>query len=399
MKIVRDPIHGYIEIDERILPIVSSPYFQRLRYITQNALAYMVYPGMRHTRFEHSLGVTHLVKEFLKFLNFNKQVDFIDDDYVLLVSLTGLLHDIGHLAFSHTFESAIKVFDEIYGGKVEYLGNKTHVKLGIKIIEEYLAPYIDKVAKGDPVKFIIHVLNEDPKNEEERLGLQLISNFIDADRGDYLLRDSYYAGVSYGFYDVERLKRVLVYVDGKIAILSKAIPIVEQFLLSRMYMFENVYFHSVVGMYNSILSHAISKLISTGLLDLSNPLEITEFKIFSLLDRIDQHFKNAIIYRQGYKRIKRDIVGECFHLIDREELLNLSRETNSKIIYYEFSDTPYREEKEAVYIYDGNKLTQLSRVSNLINAVKELKKAIIVYHVDMEEKMEKYKRILESCKV
>ena len=397
MKIVRDPIHGYIEISDQILPIFSSPFFQRLRYISQTALAYMVYPGMRHTRFEHSLGAMHLAKEFLNFISF-KDVDFVNEDYKTLVSVAALLHDVGHLAFSHTFESALQVAKEVYGHEVEYYGRKTHVKFGLRLIQKY-SYLFDKLGKdtniSDPVKFLVNVIASEPKTKEEILATRIISNFIDADRGDYLLRDSYYAGVGYGSYDIERLKRVLVYVDDKIAVLKKAIPIVEQFLLARMYMFENVYFHSVVGMYNAILSHAIADLIIKEKIDLNDIEKITDYKILSLIEETE--YKDAILYREGYKRIKKDITQECFPKIDKNELVELMRETKGKIIYYEFFDVPYSEANEAVYIYDGEKIYQLSRFSSIITSIKNLQKGIIVYHRSMEEKVKKYEEILSSC--
>ena len=397
MKIVRDPIHGYIEISDQILPIVSSPFFQRLRYITQTALAYMVYPGMRHTRFEHSLGAMHLAKEFLNFISF-KDVDFISEDYKTLVSISALLHDVGHVAFSHTFESALQVAKDVYGSDVEYYGKETHVKYGLRLIQKY-SDMFDKLGKSsnisDPVKFLVHVIGSEPKTEEERLASKIISNFIDADRGDYLLRDSYYAGVGYGSYDIERLKRVLVYVDDKIAVLKKATPIVEQFLLARMYMFENVYFHSVVGMYNAILSHAIANLILKEKIDLQDVERITDYRILSLIEETE--YKDPILFRQGYKRIKKDITQECFSKIDKSELIELMRETKGKVIYYEFFDVPYSEANEAVYIYDGEKISQLSRVSSIITSIKDLQKGIIVYHKSMEDRVKKYEEILKLC--
>lgn len=399
MKIVRDPIHGYVEVSDEILPVVSSTFFQRLRYISQTALAYMVYPGMRHTRFEHSLGAMHLAREFLNFLSVNSKIDFLTEGYKNLVALSALLHDIGHLAFSHTFESALQVAKEVYGVKdIEYFGKETHVKFGLKLIDKYSSLF-EKVGKEsnirDPTKFLVHVISSTPKNEEELLASKIISNFVDADRGDYLLRDSYYAGVGYGSYDVERLKRVLVYIDGKIAILKKAIPIVEQFLLARMYMFENVYFHSVVGMYNAILSHAIAKLIISRKLDLSKIEEINDYTVLYLLE--GSEYRDAILYRQGYKRIKKDITQECFSTIDRNELMEVMRETEGKVIYYEFFDVPYSETNEAVYIYDGEKIYQLSRFSQLISSIRNLQKGIIVYHQSMEDKVKKYKDALTSC--
>ncbi|MFP3347418.1 MAG: phosphohydrolase, partial [Sulfolobaceae archaeon] len=167
---------------------------------------------------------------------------------------------------------------------------------------------------------------------------------------------------------------------------------------ARMYMFENVYFHSVVGMYNSILSHAIAKLISKGKLVLDNLLHITDFNVLASISVMeDQKFPQAIFFRSGYKRIKKDIEGDCLNDIDKKEITELSRETEGGVIYYEFFDTPYSEEGEAVYIFDGENMYQLSKFSNLINAVKDLKKAIIVYHVNQTEKVKKYERIIDEC--
>jgi HD superfamily phosphohydrolases len=221
VKLIRDPVHGYIELDDKLVSVVSDPYFQRLRYITQTGLAYLVYPGMTHSRFEHSLGAMFLASEFLRYIRRNSEVDFVSEDYISLVSAVALLHDVGHMPFSHTYENALETYSKIYGKVEGYSGRKTHVELGIKLIEEELSSALEKAfgyTFSDPVSFIKRVLRESPRDKEERLAALVISNFIDADRGDYLLRDSYHAGVEYGIYDVERLKRFLVFVDGKLAV-------------------------------------------------------------------------------------------------------------------------------------------------------------------------------------
>jgi len=407
VKIIRDPIHNFIELSEIAYSIISTPIFQRLRYITQTGLSYMVYPGMRHTRFEHSLGVYHLAKDFIKFIRNNAQekIDFITQDYEELVGILGLLHDIGHLPFSHTFENALSIARQIYGLEVIDYGKKTHEVIGLKIITEYLSNLLEKVIKNtnisDPIEFLIRAYSE-PKTSEEKLAKLIISNFIDADRSDYLLRDSYYAGVDYGWFDIERLKRTLVYVDNNLVVEYKGLPIVEQFLLARMYMFRNVYFHSVVGMYNAILAHAIAHLLRKD--EISIPynekefIELTDIKILSKLDKVREEFKNAILYRKGFKRIKQDITPECLKNLDIKEIIEFMRETEGLFIYHEFQDAPYSEnENSAVYILYKGKITNLSSLSPLINSLQLIKKGIIIYHESLENKIENYKKLIQNC--
>ncbi|MCI2414810.1 MAG: HD domain-containing protein [Candidatus Aramenus sp.] len=407
MKLIRDPVHGYIEVPDKFLQVISAPVFQRLRYVKQTGLAYMVYPGMNHTRFEHSLGVMYLAREFAKFIADNSKLDFVDEDYVELVALAGLLHDVGHMPFSHTFENALILAKHVYGMDVEEYGKKTHVRVGEMVVRNFLSHVIDKEFSknmSDPVDFVVRVLEEKPRTEEEKFANLVVSNFVDADRGDYLLRDSYYAGVTYGYFDVERLKRFLVYVDGKVAVISKAVPIVEQFLLARMYMFENVYFHSVVGLYNAIVSHAIVNLMEKGL---RVPEDEKEFSVFtddivlSRLSDVDERLRNAVLFRKGFKRVKKDVTGKCLDLFSsrREEIYEKMREYKGLLIYHEFNDVPYYEEKdEALYVYDGGEVKKLTAISLIAKSLKEIRKAVIGYHETVEDKARELVQLLEECK-
>ena len=403
MKLIRDPVHGYVEVRDRLLPLVSHPYFQRLRYIAQTGLAYLVYPGMTHSRFEHSLGTMHLAMDFVKYIRQNSGVDFADQDYAELVSLVGLLHDIGHLPFSHTYENALETYERVFGGKVEHRGRKTHVDVGIRVVQEVFADVIDKAFSrvvSDPVKFVVDVMREEPKDEEERLANLIVSNFIDADRGDYLLRDSYHAGVEYGLYDIERLKRFLVFVDGKLAVMRKAVPIVEHFLLARMYMYENVYFHSVVGMYNAVLATGMAKMFANRDLDpipeVKDLLEYVDFNVLGMIRDV-KPFGEGVIYRQGWKRYKRDIEGKCLDAV-RESALEMSRETDGLVILHEFRDAPYKESKsDAVFVYD-EAVYELSRVSEVARVLSEIRKGVIVYHISAEGKAKELIKLAEECK-
>lgn len=407
MKLIRDPIHGYIEVSDEFLKIISTPIFQRLRQIKQTAMAYTVYPGMLHTRFEHSLGVMHLSKELARFVIRNSALNY-DEGFIKMVSLAGLLHDIGHVAFSHTFENFLFLAKYVYGFNVDEKGKKTHVEYGKKIISEILSEIIDKEFSkyySDPVKFLLHVLDESPTNKDEKLALSIISNYIDADRSDYLLRDSYYAGVDYGKFDIERLKRFLIFMDDKLAIYGKALPIVEQFLLARMYMFENVYFHSVVGLYNAILSHAMVEMYEKNLITLPKDYEtflnLVDFTIYYNLLKSKKEFRDSILFRSGFKRVKFDITGECLKIFNdmKKEIYEDMRNTKGLFIYHEFYDVPYYEEREeAIYVFDGDKITRLTMVSPIIRALSEIKKATIGYSETAENIGKKYEKIIQECK-
>ena len=406
MKLIRDPVHGYIEVPDRLLPIVSNPLFQRLRYVKQTALAYMVYPGMNHTRFEHSLGVMHLSLEFLKYIRENSSLE-LDQEVMELIAVTAMLHDVGHLPFSHTFENALQVARQVYGVDVFEKDKKTHVILGTQLIEKGLASDLEKNFKTfeDPVKFVTRVLMETPRNREEKLAHLIISNFIDADRSDYLLRDSYSAGVEYGQFDIERMKRFLYFENDMLVVLGKVLPIVEQFLLARMYMFQNVYFHSVVGMYNAILSQAIAQLLRDGIIEM--PVEVEDFLVFddnfviSKLQHVRRELRDAIMYRQGFKRIKMEPSPNCIGKLEsiKQEIHEDMRSSGGLLIYHEFNDVPYREEKdEAVYILTPHGVERLKRVSPLIGSLSEIRKVVVGYHVSRDDLGRKYEKILSECK-
>ncbi|ARM76649.1 HD domain-containing protein [Acidianus manzaensis] len=408
MKLIRDPIYGYIEVSDEFLKIISTPIFQRLRQIKQTAMAYTVYPGMNHTRFEHSLGVMHLSRELAKYIISNSGLKY-DDSFINMISLAGLLHDVGHVAFSHTFENFLMLLKKVYGVPIDEKGKKTHVEYGIKIISDFLGDIIDKEFSkyfSDPVNFLVHILDEDPKNTDERIALSLISNYIDADRCDYLLRDSYYAGVGYGRFDIERLKRFLVFIDNKLAIYKKAIPIVEQFLLSRMYMYENVYFHSVVGLYNAVLSHAMVDLYSRNIFSLPEKyedyLKLVDYFIYYNLYNSKEEFKNSILFRSKLIRIKKDIYGDCLKIFEnmKSQIYEDMKNSNGDFIYHEFNDVPYYEEKDdAVYVFDGDNITKLTTVSPIIRSLSEVKKATIGYFPSAEKIAKKYEEIItQECK-
>ncbi len=238
---------------------------QRLRRLRQNQWAYMVYPGLQHTRFEHSLGVMHLAGVFAKSwysvyrnaLGQNRpsirfpSVEFVEE----LARLAGLFHDIGHGPFSHSFEKAAKrVFD---------LDFPTHEKIAVQIIKTEFAGRLRRVNRSPSGEFANdesitweHVaMLIDKKFEATRLSrlekmvlelLQpLISGVFDVDRMDFLARDAYHGGaVEYGTMDIERIRTTVHFnAEGNIAIPRKSMPALRNLLLARLQMYETCYYH------------------------------------------------------------------------------------------------------------------------------------------------------------
>ncbi|RLE97661.1 MAG: HD domain-containing protein, partial [Thermoprotei archaeon] len=190
-RILRDPVHGNIELDDLDLAIIDSEPFQRLRGIKQLGLVHLVFPGATHTRFEHSIGVKHLAEEIFRVVN-SKEGIFSEEDLIYLKA-AALLHDIAHPPFSHLLEEVVKEYDI------------DHEKLARKIIEDselkaILSDY------GISIKNVCDIV----KGLSPPLS-QIIKSDLDADRLDYLQRDAYYCGVAYGVIDSRILREFVVH--------------------------------------------------------------------------------------------------------------------------------------------------------------------------------------------
>lgn len=236
LKIFNDPIYGFIQIsDESIYDIIEHPFFQRLRRINQLGLTHMVYPGAIHTRFQHSIGAMHLMKDSLLSLK-DKGIE-ISDEEILAAQQAILLHDIGHGPFSHTLE--------------HYLLDKTsHEKVG--------SVFLDAINKdlGGVLDLAITI----NKNEYPKKFLhQLLSSQLDMDRLDYLKRDSYYTGVSEGVIGTDRLIKLLNVENDQLVVEAKGIYSVEKFLVARRIMYWQVYLHKTVLSAENLLIEIIKR--------------------------------------------------------------------------------------------------------------------------------------------
>ncbi|MGX7091868.1 HD domain-containing protein [Hutsoniella sourekii] len=234
-KVFRDPVHDYIHIRDRIIiELIDTREFQRLRRIKQLGTTSYTFHGAEHSRFNHSLGVyeitRRIINNFVRNYPTQEAGDGLWDDSERLIALcAALLHDIGHGPFSHTFES---IFNTDHEALTQAIITSPETEVN-RVLCQMGEDFPDKVAS---------VINKTYSNQQV---VQLISSQIDADRMDYLLRDAYYAGVSYGTYDLTRIIRVIRPYKGRIIFDYSGMHAIEDYIVSRYQMYMQVYFHPV----------------------------------------------------------------------------------------------------------------------------------------------------------
>ena len=235
-KIINDPVFGFIKIKRGLLyDIVQHPFFQRLNRINQLGLASVVYPGARHTRFQHSLGAFHLMSEAVKSLN--EKGIYIFDSEAEAVQAAILMHDIGHGPFSHVLENTL-----IHG--------ISHEDISLMMMEQ-----INHDLKGR-LNLAIAIFKDEYPN---KIYHQLISSQLDMDRLDYLRRDSFYTGVTEGNIGSARIIKMLNVKDDKLVVDSKGIYSIENYLTTRRLMYWQVYLHKTAVGYEKILINTLQR--------------------------------------------------------------------------------------------------------------------------------------------
>ena len=235
-KIINDPVFGFIKIPRGLLyDIVEHPLMQRLNRINQLGLASVVYPGARHTRFQHSLGAFHLTSEAI--LSLQQKGNFIFDSEAEGVQAAILMHDIGHGPFSHVLENTLIKgisHEDISLMMMEQINHYTGGQLNLAI----------SIFKGEYPKNFLH---------------QLISSQLDMDRLDYLRRDSFYTGVTEGNIGSARIIKMLNVVNDSLAVESKGIYSLENFLTTRRLMYCQVYLHKTAVACEKVLVNTLTR--------------------------------------------------------------------------------------------------------------------------------------------
>ena len=242
-KAIRDPLYGFVDLSELEIRVVDSEFFRRLLLIKQLSHAYVVYPTAIHTRFEHSLGAMYMADQMAKKLN-------ISNGDREIVRLAALLHDVGHGPFSHLFEPAIC--------RINPEHKDPHEKISQIIVKE--DPELD-IILGNKKNDVVDLLknSSDDTHESDKPLASIISSGLDADKLDYMRRDSYHIGVSYGQFDLHRILHNLSTTKGgsKVLIESGGKDALESYRLARYLMHAQVYEHHARLAADNMFKHAI----------------------------------------------------------------------------------------------------------------------------------------------
>lgn len=240
-RVIRDAIHDYIHVDHLIIwRLINSKEMQRLRRIKQLGGTYQVFQSAEHSRFVHSLGVYQVVRRMLETECLTNTLSDYDK---LCVMCAGLLHDIGHGPFSHSFEG---VFEE------------NHEDMTVRMILEESEVHDILVSlytqlPQDVASIIQHT-------HPNRILIQMVSSQLDADRMDYLLRDSYMSGTTYGHFDMSRILRTMRIRDGKIVYKESGVQAIENYILARYHMYWQVYYHPTARSYEHLLQSIFQRV-------------------------------------------------------------------------------------------------------------------------------------------
>jgi HD superfamily phosphohydrolase len=338
---IRDELYGTITLSDLEKEIIDTEDFQRLRRIKQMALTYLVYPCANHTRFEHSLGTMHVASQIADKLGMSKEKKE-------KLRLYALLHDIGHLAFSHESE---RVLSSILG---------SHEEIGKM-----------KIMKGE----IADVLKENYNPEEiatfgKTTDGQIVNSDIGADRIDYLRRDAYNTGVAYGIIDSDRIIHTLAIVNGELAIDERGIIAAESLLIARFMMFSTVYFHHTVRIAGAMLCRAIESALSTNSISAEEFLDKGDEELFLMLRNSDvSDYVNRLLKRQLFKEAYSFDTADVKKMEKniREIEKNLSKTFGCQIII----DWPYDFFKPINFkVMTENGLVDIMKLSDLVSSLK-----------------------------
>ncbi|MGF7118408.1 HD domain-containing protein [Methanobacterium oryzae] len=355
MKIIRDSVHGNLYLDEFEVRLADTPQVQRLRRVKQLGFTNLVYPGANHSRFEHSIGTMYTASKIAESVGLN-------DHEKKMLRACALLHDTGHGPFSHVSEGVL---------------NTTHENLTSKVIKE--TQIADILSEKFNTNDIIDLING-----KGRLG-QIMSGDLDADRMDYLLRDSYYTGVAYGTIDIERLIHSMKLEDILI-IGQKGVQAAESALIARYQMYPSVYQHHTTRIINSMFRRCMKWMFESEIVDLDNIYRYDDIDIISIaraqkgnindiIKRLDNRdlFKSVFSIKLSDLEEPKDVFRISERKIQRIEL-EIAEDLGSPPEYtiIDIPEYPFFNEMRTL-VSVGDERVTLSEISSLVSALKNLR--------------------------
>lgn len=328
---IRDAIHGDISIEEEVVKqLIETKEFQRLRNIKQLGLTYLAFPTTEHSRFMHSVGVYYLVTQLLDVLE-AKTGQAFEVKERLALQIACLLHDLGHGPFSHTSE--------------EFFGFN-HEDYTIKIIEDKDTE-VNKVLTNYGESIIEEVVSFIKKTHHNPVLNSILSGTIDVDRMDYLMRDSFFAGVSYGEIDIQRIFNVIDIKDNSIVFHEKGVKALEDIIISRYNMFSQVYLNKKALAYEVLVAEILGEL---------RTLVDSQFKLPYSIEKVLPFFEGNISvkdYLLADDLVFLTLINDLANLEDNEQtnyVRFLSQAFVNKKIVFTKPDNPIYTNKTGNYV-------------------------------------------------
>ncbi len=291
VEIIRDPLWNNIRLDPLAFELIDTPAFQRLRYVRQLGLAFLVYPGATHSRFEHALGTYHLARRTLALFEEQDEFARVARDECVLVRVAALLHDVGHYPFSHALEE---------------IGAMNHEEVARPLIcEGEVAEILRRELGANAPQRIVALI----RGQSDSPLQGLISGSIDLDKLDYLRRDAFMCGVSYGEIDVDRLINALTILrdpntgEPEVGMFEKGLSALEGLLFAKYQMYRNVYWHHAVRSATAMYKRLVADALDAGALDARTLAGFTDEGILHVLaERAPHPLVAALRERRLYKR-------------------------------------------------------------------------------------------------
>ena len=337
--IIRDQIHGDIEFSDAEMKLINSKSFERMRYIKQLAFADYEYPCAVHTRYQHSLGVCKCITDMYNAVVKNYP-DFYREGDLELLRMMALVHDLGHSPFSHASEELSNITHEERLTDILQLEKSNIILAHDYDIESW--DLVNQVYMGDGLVYF---------QDKHLIALHsFMDGFIDADKLDYLERDSANCGVGYGRFDRESLINNLTIVRGKngietLGILNTGVQALESFILARYYMFSQVYFNPRERILRYQYCNEMKTLLPNGKYpdDIKKFLNLDDTK-FSRKLKFLKHQKYELVYDSEFNidlkyKIDRKLGNLVLCDMPRKTIFRRDKDDANILIYNPLSDT------------------------------------------------------------
>jgi HD superfamily phosphohydrolase len=302
---IKDPILGYVYFTEAEKEIIDSYPVQRLRRLRQLAGAEYVYPGANHTRFEHCIGVMHLAGQMTEnpFLS-----QYFSEEDSQMIRIAALLHDVGHGPFSHIFEHLLHKFHD----------KKNHENINVWIVQKSELKDVIGEQGFDPdqiAKLSVGWLHKPGKAYMD----QVIRSAVDADKLDFVVRDTFHTGAQYGYVDVFRLIHTLDVLDQNLAVDMGALSALESFILARIESFKSIYFHRVGRAAQLMLAMAMEEAKDElGLVNFKTPEEYLAFDDYTVWTMLKKSKKaKKIIENLERRKLLKCAYDQTFYVRDK----------------------------------------------------------------------------------